>query len=262
MSNYSLNERMKDYEKVSKGFLTKRVPVIIRCDGKAFHTFTKGLNKPFDELLIETMQMTTQYLCKNIQGCKLGYTQSDEISLLLIDYEKLTSDPFFEYNIQKIVSVSASMATLAFNLYFKELLEKYYQEGKITEEEYNKKQTKVMKGIFDSRAFNIPISDVCNYFVYRQKDGIRNSISMFGQHSVKGFGHKQLFKLSSEEIKEVMKSNFDLDWNNLSSAKKIGTCVKRKDILLEDTLTKRKKWIIDEETPIFTENREYIEELL
>src|SRR5699024_4096021 len=105
-------DRMKkSYENRTKQFLPRRTNTIVRLDGKAFHSYCKGLNKPFDEGLIEDMQQTTVYLCKNIQGCKAGYTQSDEITLLLTDYDKLKTEAFFNGNIQKITSVIASMAT-------------------------------------------------------------------------------------------------------------------------------------------------------
>ena len=87
MSKDSLGTRMKGYENVSRFYLTKRTPVIIRIDGKAFHTFTRGFERPFDKCLMQTMKETAIYLCKNIGGCKLAYTQSDEISLLLVDYD-------------------------------------------------------------------------------------------------------------------------------------------------------------------------------
>ena len=114
-----LGLRMKsNYEMRARSYLTRRTPVIIRIDGKAFHSFTKGFKKPYDKLLMTCMQETMKYLCEHIQGCVLGYTQSDEISLLLIDYKKLTSDSWFDYQVQKICSISASMATMQFNRIF------------------------------------------------------------------------------------------------------------------------------------------------
>ena len=107
MSKDKIGDRMKNnYENRTKQFLTRRMPTIIRLDGKAFHTYTKGLNKPFDEGLIEDMQETTKFLCANIQGCKLGYTQSDEITLVLTDYDNLQTDAWFDYNVQKMTSIS------------------------------------------------------------------------------------------------------------------------------------------------------------
>ena len=111
MKYNSLGDRMKGYENISRIYLTKRSPVIIRIDGKAFHSFTKGFLRPFDNILMETMAETAKFLAQNISGCKLAYTQSDEISLLLTDYETNETQPWFENNLQKLVSVSASMAT-------------------------------------------------------------------------------------------------------------------------------------------------------
>lgn len=118
--------RMKTfYEQIPKTRLMRRCPVVIRCDGRSFHTFTKKFQKPFDEVLIKTMQETMKYLCENIQGCVLGYTQSDEITLILIDYKKITSSAFFDYEVQKICSITASMATMAFNKFLKENIDEY-----------------------------------------------------------------------------------------------------------------------------------------
>ena len=125
MKKDNLGNRMKGYKNISRNHLMRRTPVVIRLDGKAFHTFTRGMKKPFDNILMESMQETAKYLCENIQGCKIAYTQSDEISLLLVDYENLDTDAWFDNNIQKMVSISASMATLAFNKAFSRLVEKY-----------------------------------------------------------------------------------------------------------------------------------------
>lgn len=114
MDKTSLGDRMKGYEAIPKNYLMRRQPVIIRLDGKAFHSFTRGFDKPFDNEFMAAMQSTMKFLCENIQGCVLGYTQSDEITLVLCDYQKLDTDAWFGYNVQKMVSVSASMATLAF----------------------------------------------------------------------------------------------------------------------------------------------------
>ena len=114
-----LATRMKEfYEGVPKTRLVRRMPVAIRLDGKAFHTFTRGFKKPFDEVLGKAMRKTMKYLCENIQGCVLGYTQSDEITLILLDYKYLNSDAWFDYEIQKMCSIAASMATMAFNKAF------------------------------------------------------------------------------------------------------------------------------------------------
>lgn len=122
-----LGTRMKTfYEEVPKTRLTRRTPVAIRIDGKAFHTFTRGFDKPFDEVLGNAMVATMKYLCENIQGCVFGYTQSDEITLILIDYQKLTSSAWFDYEVQKMCSIAASMATMEFNRQFNEEANRWY----------------------------------------------------------------------------------------------------------------------------------------
>ena len=112
----SLGDRMKsNYENRAKTYLVRRQPVILRLDGKAFHTFTRGLKRPYDEIFHKAMNDTLMTLCESIQGCKVGYTQSDEITLLLTDYDTLTTDAWFDYAVQKMCSIAASTATLAFN---------------------------------------------------------------------------------------------------------------------------------------------------
>ena len=125
----SLGDRMKTYENQFRLYLDPKEPVIIRIDGRAFHTFTKGFEKPFDEILGRTMRETMRYLCENIQGCVLGYTQSDEITLILVDYKKLTSSAWFDYEVQKMCSIAASMATMIFNKIFKKYVDEMLEDG-------------------------------------------------------------------------------------------------------------------------------------
>ena len=125
----SLGDRMKEYEYVTRNYLTRKLPVIIRIDGKAFHSFTRGFKKPFDEIFVKSMQETTKYLCENVQGCVLGYTQSDEITLVLVDYQNREASAWFDNNIQKMVSVSASMATMAFNRFFVNNCHQWFEDN-------------------------------------------------------------------------------------------------------------------------------------
>lgn len=194
--NDSLGDRMKEnYENRAKTFLVRRMPVIIRLDGKAFHTFTKGLKKPYDEIFHNTMNATMKYLCENIQGCKLGYTQSDEITLLLTDYDTLTTDAWFDYNVQKICSVSASMATMAFNKFLRNNFNAVDLDADL---EYVKMLFKKLDcAMFDSRCFNIPTEEVTNCFIWRQQDATRNAIQMLGQCN---FSHKELHNKSCNDI--------------------------------------------------------------
>lgn len=262
--NDNLGNRMKGYEDISRNYLTKRLPVIIRLDSKAFHTFTKGLKKPFDDILIETMQETAKYLCENIQGCKLAYTQSDEITLLLTDYDKIDTQGWFEYNIQKMCSISASMATLVFNVNFKNKVEKYIDsiscEELFNETTYiTKLKEKFNKALFDSRVFTIPKEEVCNCFIWRQQDAIRNSIQMVGQAN---FSHKELQNKSCNNIQDILFTQKGIDWNNYDTYLKRGSCVLKCKYLVDgknNTKVQRTKWVIDKDIPIFKKDRNYID---
>jgi tRNA(His) 5'-end guanylyltransferase len=257
-----LGDRMKSYyENRSKTFLARRTPVIIRLDGKAFHTFTRGFNKPFDEAMCNAMQETMKYLCENIQGCVLGYTQSDEITLVLIDYQKLTTDAWFDYNVQKICSVAASMATLIFNRRFQEQIVELSYNGKLDDDELTSSYKRSLKtgAMFDARCFNIPKEEVTNCILWRQQDATRNSISSAGQAH---FSHKQLEGLNSNQIQELLFQEKGINWNDYPTKFKRGSCcIKKYHQTMNQTL--RSYWFIDNEIPIFKgEDREYIEKLI
>lgn len=268
----SLGDRMKEnYENRSKTYLVRRMPVIIRLDGKAFHTFTKGLKKPYDEIFHNTMNATMKYLCENIQGCKLGYTQSDEITLLLTDYDTLTTDAWFDYNVQKICSVSASMATLAFNKALEHFVDKYEFDmcGTVDyrkdEEAFNYSENlgvAVRKGaMFDARCFNIPEDEVTNCFIWRQQDATRNAIQMLGQCN---FSHKELQNKSCNDIQDMLMLEKGINFNDMPTEFKRGVCCIKKTIQderidIKDGNYPVLKWIIDKEIPIFTQDRDYIE---
>ena len=261
--NDELGKRMKEfYEQVPKTRLVRRTPVAIRIDGKAFHTFTRGFEKPFDEVLGRAMRETMKYLCENIQGCVLGYTQSDEITLILIDYKKLTSSAWFDYEVQKMCSIAASMATMAFNKAFdKEITDFYdmntrqYEDWDAWLSEAAEKQFSVYikaleKGaMFDARVFNIPKEEVANLIYWRQLDATRNSIQMVGQAN---FSHNELQNKSCNVIQEMLFQERDINWNDFPTHLKRGSCC----IKIEDG---RSFWFIDKNIPIFKdEDREYI----
>ena len=280
-----LGTRMKTfYEEIPKTKLMRRCPVAIRIDGKAFHTFTRGFNKPFDEVLIESMQKTMKYLCENIQGCVLGYTQSDEITLILIDYKKLNSSAWFDYEVQKMCSIAASMATMAFNRFFMyeyEEFNRWVNEGNPTDEDRRLNDIyydAMCKGaMFDARCFNIPKEEVTNLIYWRQLDASRNSIQMVGQAN---FSHKELQNKSCNQIQDMLMEHKGINWNDLPIYQKRGSCcikIKNKidEVMIneqqkfgEDKVTKivsieKSHWIIDKEIPIFKgDNREYIDKLI
>lgn len=177
MDRSDLAERMKGYEKRNRYYLQRRMPVILRLDMRAGHSFTKGFKRPFDEVFIKSMQETAKYLCENIQNCKLSYQQSDEITLLLVDYDKLNTDCFFDYRVDKLCSIAASMATMAFNKYFYDNVFVYNATAAVdlSDKKYPFKEVyskAVNNGaMFDARCFNILKEEVTNNFYWRQLDG-------------------------------------------------------------------------------------------
>lgn len=245
-----LGTHMKEnYENVAKSKLIRRMPVAIRIDGKAFRTFTKEFIKPFDKVFMRTMQRTTKYLCKNIQGCVFGYTQSDEISLILIDYKKLNSSAWFDYQIQKMCSVAASMATMAFNKYLREEVGSWWSECPPVSEEFKKISdyyNAIYNGaLFDARCFNIPKEEVGNLIYWRQLDSIRNSINMVAQ-SV--FSHKSLQGLSCNDMLNKLLEEKGINWKDLPTECKCGTAV----------YYENGDWVIDKDMPILKDNWDYI----
>lgn len=282
--NDELGKRMKEYyEAIPKTKLMRRTPVAIRIDGKAFHTFTRGFEKPFDEVLIKSMQKTMKYLCENIQGCVLGYTQSDEITLILVDYKKLNSSAWFDYEVQKMCSIAASMATMAFNRYFIDEVENWLfaNTDKLNENlevvisiedglrlAYGKAYQK--GAMFDARCFNIPKEEVTNLIYWRQLDATRNSIQMVGQAN---FSHKELQNKSCNMIQDMLMTEKGINWNDFPSYQKRGSCCIKEEYYPEpmkeyencdiDATSVRTRWVIDKEIPIFKgESRNYIEKLI
>lgn len=263
-----LGVRMKTfYEQIPKTKLMRRCPVALRIDGKAFHTFTRGFQKPFDEVLIKSMQETMKYLCENIQGCVFGYTQSDEITLILVDYKKLTSSAWFDYEVQKICSIAASMATMAFNESFSKMYSKLYRDkiehGENVDELVKTYAFKAGKAMFDCRCFNIPKEEVTNLVYWRQLDASRNSIQMVGQAN---FSHKELQNKSCNDIQDMLMIQKGINWNDLPTYQKRGSCCIYVDIQNPKSISKGDKtkgWIIDTYIPIFKgEGREYIDRLV
>ena len=254
MKKDNLGDRMKEnYENRAKTQLLRRTPVIIRLDGKAFHTFTRGFKKPFDDILTEAMQQTMLTLCKEIQGCVLGYTQSDEITLVLTDYKKLETAAWFDYDVQKICSVSASIATLVFNRSFAKQCALYVPS--YSTDINNAHINSIYNGaLFDSRCFNIPKEEVTNCVLWRQQDAIRNSINSVGQTN---FSHKELQGLSTDQILKKLLEEKQIDWNKIPVHLQRGSCCIKREVNGIDS------WFIDTKIPIFKgEDRNYIEKLI
>lgn len=234
-----LGDRMKQYERAYKVVLPERLPVIIRIDGKTFHTVTKGFKRPFDPNMIELMHATACRLCDEIQNTAMAYVYSDEISLLLINYNNLDTSSWFGNTLQKMASVSAGIAT--------------YQFNKSLDNRGIAVHTLVT---FDSRAFILPKEEVANYFIWRQQDATRNSIQSIAQAN---FSHRELQNLSCKDLKQKLLEDKDIVWENCPTVYKRGTAIKKE---VSDSVTQFSTWVPDLETPIFTQNRGYIEDMV
>ena len=217
-----------------------------------------------------------RYLCKNIQGCVFGYTQNDEITLILIDYQKLDSSAWFDYEVQKMCSISSSMATMAFNKYFSEMVmqlesdvaQEYETDGDtewvIKTKKYLKAYRKSCEkgAMFDSRCFNIPKEEVCNLIYWRQLDAIRNSIQMVGQAN---FSHKELHGKSCNMIKDMLHEEKGINWDDFPTHQKRGSACRKveKTANIAGTIDIISTWEIDLEMPILKgEDREYVDKLV
>ena len=272
--NRTLGQRMKEYEAVNEFKLVNNMPVIIRLDGRAFHTFTKGFTKPFDFDFNNCMHYTMKRLCENIPNCVFGYTQSDEITLVLVNDFNPNSCAWFDNNLQKIASISASMATWIFNKSFLLAINEYDfqwrcsltpQSCEIQEEHkqyVERLRASAFKGaMFDARVFTVPKDEIINCLIWRQQDAIRNSIQSCGQAV---YSHRELHGKSSKEILEMLAAEpvFKfVNWENQPTKFKYGSCCVKDDVQ-EVNGAIRTKWRVDYEIPVFTEDREYVNKWL
>lgn len=269
MRKDNLGDRMKSYENITRTYLPGRMPIIIRIDGKAFHTFTKGFKKPFDDILMRAMEETAAVLCRDIEGVKVAYTQSDEISLLITNNDTWETQPWFGNNLQKMASVAASIATLAFNRAFWHEVNMLNNDYLNTEgtERLNVYCRAVEKGAtFDARVFVLPADEVCNAFIWRQQDAIRNSIQSVGQAN---FSHKELMNKSCEDIKQMLVEK-NIKWESYPLACQRGVCIVKKPVKVKAQIDMkagtymemtRNRWTVDDNIPLFWEDRKYIDGL-
>jgi len=227
MKGDSLGDRMKrQYEDRTRFFLPRRTLSILRVDGKSFHSLTRSAEKPYDQRIVEAMNAVLLDLCKEVQGACFGYVQSDEASVLIADYATINTEAWFDGNLQKMVSVAASVATRAFN--------------------FSAASTLFADAVFDARAFTIPDPiEVENYFIWRQQDATRNSIQSLAQAH---FSPKQLHGLSNAQAQELLFAEKGINWNDQPTGDKRGRCVVRGESL----------WRVDGEVPVFTADRDYI----
>lgn len=258
-----LGDRMKAYENVTRYHISPRSYVFVRVDGRAFHSYLKNSVKPFDQTVTEDMDSTAIYLCENIQNAKIGYVQSDEITILLTDFDTFTTQQFFGGNIQKITSISASMAAAKFNQMriARQLCNVFSTNG-------NMKVSDMSMATFDCRVWTVPSQwEAFNTFVWRNQDCTRNSVSMVAQAF---FSHKELQGRSTMAMRSMLLDN-KTPWDDYSAKDRFGRIIVKEEYLtdiepqsvqfvdkkavsVECKASKRTRWVAKEAWK-FTEDR-------
>lgn len=263
----SISDRMKEnYENRSRFILPRRTYTIIRVDGKAFHTYTKGLQEPFDSGLIEDMNLTASFLCKNMVGARFAYVQSDEISVLLTDFGDPSTQAWFDNNVQKMASIAASMATAKFNQ-LRMIRGCNNCDGDLVNNMLSDNEIENFRlAMFDARVFQIPQKiEVENYFIWRQQDATRNSIQSVARSL---YSQAELNKRNTNEMQEMIFQK-GVNWNDYTSREKRGALISKvtyvngknldenptKEIFIEDVV--RTNWEAVE-TPVFTQERDFL----
>jgi tRNA(His) guanylyltransferase len=261
MSNKTLAERMKAYEKCYEVKIPERSYIILRLDGKNFSKFTKMFDKPFDKVLSDVMDMATKELCEELIP-KFAYTQSDEVSLMFTDLENINSDMIFEGKIQKLCSIAAAKFTASFNRIMLRMLMLYKGDKFDDETILNKIKTgkfDEINAVFDARVFVIPdFREVSNYFIFRQQDATRNTMAAGSVYS-----HKELHGKSGSEKQEMLFQK-GINWNEYSAKFKRGSVIKKGQLIKAgiNGNVMRSPWGIDNNTPIFTIEPEYLYNLI
>lgn len=204
--NTPLDERMKRYEAISRQFLPRRSYTLMRLDGRAFHTYLAGCEKPFDRDFMSDMNLVTRRLVEEIQGARFAYTQSDEISLLITDFESPQSSAWFNGSVQKMASVAAGLASA----YFTRL-----------------RMNWTGLPMFDCRVWSMSDQvEVANYFVWRQRDAVRNSIQMVAQSQ---FTQARIHGKSGAELQEMLFQECGINWDKYPPECKRGRLTTRDD---------------------------------
>jgi tRNA(His) 5'-end guanylyltransferase len=210
----ALGDRMKRYEATTRTLLPRRTFSICRVDGRAFHSYLRGAAKPFDEQFMADMDAVAEALCTEIAGARFAYTQSDEISILATDFGSHNTEPWFGGVIAKQLSIAASLATAVLN------------------------ERRPGRALFDARVFTIsdPV-EVANYFLWRQRDCVRNSISMAAQAH---FSHRRLHGVNSGGMQELLHAEAGVNWNDYPDGCKRGRVTVRRVGERETTFTDKR----------------------
>lgn len=237
---------MKMHEDRTRYFLPRRTYTIIRLDGRSFHTFTRGCKKPFDRDLMDCMQATALKLCEDIQNVKIGYTQSDEITLILTDFDSRNTDQWFDGNLQKMASISAAIATAEFNKMWllKNIDNCFKGEYGFFKADFVDFVSETKSAHFDSRVYTVSDPwEAFNALHWRGLDASKNSIQMVAQCL---YSHKELQNKNTSQLQDMIHEKGQ-NWNEFPTDSKRGAYVIRCE----------NGWVVDKEGPILSQNREY-----
>jgi tRNA(His) guanylyltransferase len=242
----SLGDRMKAYERAFDLSLPARMPLVVRVDGKAFHSYTRALRRPWDERLASLMDDVAAMLCREMQGARLAYVQSDEISVLLVDYAGIDTQAWMRGRLQKIASVAAGLASAWFTAWSGRL----WPDGER------------VPASFDARAFVLPREDVHNYFVWRQQDATRNSVQALARSI---YSHRDCTDRDGAALQEMC-FQAGHNWNDLPIPQRRGRCIVRRasvrsqphPITNEVVSVERHEWVVDNEIPVFSQDPAYV----
>jgi tRNA(His) guanylyltransferase len=259
--NKSLSDRMKDYESCYGFKVPNRSLMVVRLDGVGFSKYTKNFKKPFDDLLSDVMDATTVELCKTFNPV-MGYTQSDEISLVFTTTDNIDSELIYDGKVQKICSIMAGKATAVFNKNMVQMLANFKYADMDVLAKIKTGKFVELDAFFDARVFVLPeMTEVYNYLTWRQQDCTRNSVSMAASAY---FSHQSLEGVKSADKQERLFKEKGINWNDYKTKYKRGLVVSRKSVVIDgpnDTILNRNKWLADLEIPIFTQDREYLQKL-
>lgn len=255
----SLKERMENFRKLYDYALPKRSYTMVMCDGRSFSKLIKNkFEKPFDEWFMRAMDITAKYICENVQGAKFAYVQSDEISVVLTDFDNEETEAFYGNRLCKLQSVIASLATCKFNqLLTAKLIQDNMYETTLTDtKDTIYKPIDCVNAIigmqliqFDCKAWNLPtFNDVYAWFLYRQTDCIRNSKQQTAQTYLP---HKMLHGLDTDKQIELLKEKKSIDWNEFVDNKKYGRFIERREVesivynnyFKQDITVIKKEWV-------------------
>ena len=265
----ALGDRMKRYEDITRYKLPPRTYTLLRVDGRAFHTWTKHLQRPYDTFLMGLMDKTAIALCEEIAGAQFAYVQSDEISLLAVDFLEIGSQAWFDGLVQKWCSVSAAIATMTFNMELMKL------KGANPTENELPITKKSPVATFDARVWTIPDHiEVENYFVWRQQDAVRNSVMMLARSYA---SHKELMGKNQSAQHEIIHQYGD-NWETHPARFKHGGVIRRQAIdyldgqvhpgmvhpafVSTEPRPEKSNWFMDEGTPVFTRERHYLRTMI